>query len=52
MFLLPLAFAAAGAVLCGPEQTWRWLGALGGLIVGLVVGVAIGRLTRGAKEGA
>jgi predicted lipid-binding transport protein (Tim44 family) len=51
VFLLPLAAAAAGAVLAGPERTHQFYGAFGGLAAGLLAGAIAARLIgRTAKE--
>lgn len=50
-FLLPLAAAAAGAVLAGAERTHQFYGAFGGLAAGLLAGAVAARLIgRTAKE--
>jgi hypothetical protein len=50
-FLLPLAAAAAGAVLAGAGRTHQFYGAFGGLAAGLLAGVVAARLIgRTAKE--
>ena len=50
-FLLPLAAAAAGAVLAGAERSHQFYGAFGGLAAGLLAGAVAARLIgRTAKE--
>ena len=45
MFLLPLALAVVGAMVCTGYERWlQWLACLGGLATGLVASVVVGRL--------